>query len=71
MRKYYRAIAKARMKACGVEKVNKKMAKMNGKGEELWRAFLWGEFAEQGKRAQLGRMRRKQRTLRKITPVTG
>ena len=71
MRKYYRAIAKARMKACGVGKVNKKMARENAKGEKLWRSFLWGELAEEGKRAQMKWKRRPQRTHGKITPVTG
>ena len=67
MRKYLRAIAKARMKACGVGNVNKKMARKNEKGEKLWRAFLWGEYAEQGRKAQV----KPKRKVRRISPVAG
>ena len=72
MRKYLRQIAKARMKACGVGNVNKKMARMNSKGEKLWQAFLWGEFAKDGIRAQFrqGLKRRTKRKIRRISPAT-
>lgn len=69
MRKYYRAIAKARMKACGVGNVNKKMARVNTKGEKLWRAFIWGEYADQGRLALMGH--RPKRRIRRISPVAG
>ena len=68
MRKYLRNIAKARMKACGVGNVNRKMARMNSNGEKLWRAFLSGEFAEQGRRA-LNKCKPK-RKIRRISPAT-
>lgn len=71
MRKLYRQIAKARMKACGVGNVNKKMARMNAKGEKLWRAFIWGEYAEKGRLAQLGVQKKPKRRIRRISPVTG
>ena len=72
MRKYLRQIAKARMKACGVDHVNKKMGRMDIKGEKLWQAFLWGEFANDGIRAQFGQKlkRSTKRKIRRISPAT-
>ena len=72
MRKYLRQIAKARMKACGVGNVNKKMARTNSKGEKLWMAFMWCEFAADGIRAQLGLKRKRSalRKIRRISPAT-
>lgn len=69
MRKLYRQIAKARMKACGVGNVNKKMARTNAKGEKLWRAFIWGEYADHGKKAQLA-LKVGKRRIRKIQART-
>ena len=68
MRKYLRQIAKARMKACGVGNVNKKMARTNSKGEKLWRAFLWGEYADKGRRALM--KYKPKRKIRRISPAT-
>lgn len=68
MRKYKRQIARARMTALGIDRVNRKMAKNTPAGK-LWRQFLTGKYAEQGKRAQIGPTIR--RRIRKISPVTG
>ena len=63
MRKYKRAIAKARMKACGIERINRRMSQRKG-GVSLWRSFLWGEFAKQAERAQIRpKLKRKVRKL--------
>jgi hypothetical protein len=69
MRKYQRAIAKARMKACGVANVNRKMSKKNDDGETLWRSFLWGKYAKQGELALVPF--KTKRKVRKIAPITG
>ena len=63
MRKYKRATAKARMKACGVERINRKMSQRKD-GVPLWRSFLFGEFAKQAERAQIRpKLKRKVRKL--------
>ena len=69
MRKYKRAIAKARMKACGIERINRKMGRRTWNGKTLWREFITGKFAEQARRAQIRpKLKRK---IRRISPVTG
>ena len=69
MRKYLRRIAKARMKACSVGNINKKMGRMNKDGVKLWRAFLFGEYAEQSLAAQTGKKISK-RKIRKLKAKT-
>ena len=69
MRKYLRCIAKARMKACGVGNINKKMRRVNKGNVKLWRAFLFGEYAEQSLVAQTGRKISK-RKIRKLNAKT-
>jgi hypothetical protein len=69
MRKYLRQIAKERMKACGVGNVNRKMRRMNAKGEKLCRSFISGEYAELGERALCG-MKTPKRRIRKIQART-
>ena len=69
MRKYLRQVAKARMKAVGVDRVNRRMSKNSQNGKAIWREFLWGEFAAQATKAQIRpKLKRK---IRKIEQTTG
>ena len=45
MRKYYRQIAKARMKAAGVGNVNRKMSGVTD-GVKNWRRIVFGDLAK-------------------------
>jgi hypothetical protein len=62
MRKYLRQIAKARMKALGVKRINRKMR------WNRWKQYVFGKYAEMGERAQIGiAMTRKQnRVLKRL-----
>lgn len=66
MRKYQRAVAKARMKAMGIERVNRRMSR-KVEGKTLWREILWGKYAAEARRAQIKPKRR----IRRISPITG
>ena len=66
MRKYYRQIAKARMKAMGIDRINRKMRRVNGKGIKLWRAFVFGEYAEHGAAALRSQGIRNKRKIRRV-----
>lgn len=72
MRKYLRQIAKARMKANDIGKVNKKMAyrghdiKTGKLNEPLWKRWIYGEYAKVGVAAQLGQGVRSRRKLKKV-----
>lgn len=61
MRKYLRQIAKARMKALGIDRVNRKMR--NG----AWRKMLTGDMANRALFAQIGRNRPKKRKAGRAT----
>lgn len=67
MRKYQRAVAKARMKAMGIERVNRRMSRKVENGKTLWREILWGAYAAEARRAQV----KPKRTIRRISPITG
>ena len=45
MRKYYRAIAKARMRSAGVGSVNRKIGKKVN-GVKNWRRLIFGDLAK-------------------------
>ena len=69
MRKYYRQIAKARMKAVGIDGINRRMSRKNSDGNKLWREFVWGMYAAEAVRVQVRpKLKRK---VRKIAPITG
>ncbi len=52
MRKYKRQIAKARLTALGVERVNRKMRKVKD-GIALWRVVLIGKTGKEAETAQM------------------
>ena len=58
-----RQIAKARMKALGIDKVNRKMA------QGQWRKVIDGEYAMQALNAQIGRIG-KPKSRRKLKKVS-
>ena len=53
MRKYLRAIAKARLTAMGVGNVNKKLATRKGGELPNWKKSLYGETGMAAERAQM------------------
>ena len=66
LRKYKREIAKARMKALGVDRVNKRMGVVN-QGVVNWKRALYGDSGEAGRRAQRSHAIRSRRKIRKIS----
>ena len=61
MRELKRQIAKARMKALGGDRINRRMRK------GAWRRLIDGDLAEAGLRAQLGQGLRSKRKIRRIS----
>ena len=66
MRKYLRQIAKARMKAMGVERINRKMGRKNAEGKTLWKEFLFGEYAMRGDSALKSNGIKSKRKIRRV-----
>lgn len=60
MRKYYRTIAKARMKAAGCDRVNRKLG-MKINGEANWRRVIFGDLAKDAEGWQIKRRGRQSR----------
>ena len=63
IRSIKRQIAKARMKALGIDKVNRKM------GNRQWRKVIDGEYAAAALNAQIGRIG-KPKSRRKLKKVS-
>ena len=70
MRKYLRQIAKARMKAMGMDRINRRMS-VTGTGDNMktpaWRRVIDGDMAGTAERALLGQGIRSTRKLRKVS----
>lgn len=59
MRKHQRQIAKARMAALGIDRINRKLKIRNPDGVQNWRRILTGDIAEAAERAQIGKQKRR------------
>ena len=68
MRKYYRQIARARIKAAGAGKVNKKMSSKKG-GVPLWRRLVFGDLAKEAEAYQVRPTRQADKLKRKIRKI--
>ena len=66
MRKYYRQIAKARMKAAGVGNVNRKMGGVTY-GVKNWRRIVFGDLAKDAEGWQT--TKKPKRRIRKLAAV--
>lgn len=69
MRKYYRAIARARMRALGVEQINKKNSYGKSKMMLSWKRVLWGNMSMEARDAQFHTGRYARRNLRRKAVV--
>ena len=59
LRKYKRQVAKARMRALKIDKVNRRFARVQD-GVKNWRRVLTGETGEAGRKAlEIGKKRKK------------
>lgn len=65
MRQHQRQIAKARMAALGIDRINRKLKIRNPDGVQNWRRILTGDIAEAAERAQIGR--KAKRKIRRIS----
>ena len=66
MRKYLRQVAKARMKAMGVERINRRMRRENADGKKLWKEFLFGKYADKSAAALRSQGIKSRRKIRRI-----
>lgn len=65
MRKYYRAIAKARMRSTGVGSVNKKIGQ-EVNDEKNWRRIIFGDLAKESEAWQTRNSRKPRRKIKRL-----
>ena len=71
MRKYKRQIAKARLKAMGADRVNRKLGRVKD-GLPLWRVLTEGKSGQEAEAVQIGtatapKARRNRRKVEKVS----
>lgn len=65
MRKYYRELAKGRMRSIGIGNVNRKLRRRSSKGLVFWREIIFGDLAKEYEKIQNGR-KKSSRKLKKL-----